>query len=467
MEDNALWRLSLRSFSPSTKNERHNRKDINTTDRNPSKELDNLLRNTVSGKGKEVSKVKNHEDYVDEIVILKRKIALLATQNKDLNSQCRLLKENLAKKDNELTKLINPMENSKMMQNTGGSKQSLLRNIRSLHQKLFKLETQLQEKDAQYNNLVTDMKFTRTEEMRIQLEVAYSEIQRLKEQIHILTLEQCSKKEKPSIKSRRSCTGENNELNGRLRTLGKVIKELDQQKQELIAKNHCLVNKIQKLYKCLSSDMKEDITPYRASEEERNPQVEKSTKSADDYLVATIVESTVSQKVANEKPKVSVIVRQDEKTIKELAAAKTQIENLQHLNKTLSDANEKMKTQYEQILKEVKEQEAEIQKYQKRIVKETGCQTEKQTSEQKEKDENSKGDEATSKTRKEESHSVREENIHIRRLRSGDEDRSVDHKYEQDKVKMKQDVQEQNRLIIQSNLSDSPVSSLLSLKCDY
>ncbi|VDP17556.1 unnamed protein product [Schistosoma margrebowiei] len=177
---------------------------------------------------------------------------------------------------------------------------------------------------------LADMKFTRVEELRVQLETAFAEIKRLKEQNHILS-DQCSEKKRQStIKPKRSFSSENNQSNFQIRTLGRVIKDLDQQKQELIAKNHCLVSKIQKLYRHLSSnDVKEDITPYRAcQDDECNVQV-------------------LSHNVTNQAPKVSKIVQRDENMISELESAKAQIANLQHLNKTLSESCEKMKKDYE------------------------------------------------------------------------------------------------------------------------
>ncbi|VDP50856.1 unnamed protein product [Schistosoma mattheei] len=243
---------------------------------------------------------KCNDDCLDEILILRKKVALLTKQNKDLNAQCRILKENLVKTENELTMLVNP------------------------------IETQLQDKDSQYNRLITDMKFTRVEELRVQLETAFAEIKRLKEQNHILS-DQCSEKKRQSIiKPKRSFSSENSQSNFQIKTLGRVIKDLDQQKQELIAKNHCLVNKIQKLYRHLSSnDVKEDITPYRAcQDDECNVQV-------------------LSHNVTNQALKVSTIVQRDENMVSELGSAKAQIANLQHLNKTLSESCEKMKKDYE------------------------------------------------------------------------------------------------------------------------
>nr|CAH8871288.1 unnamed protein product [Trichobilharzia regenti] len=481
MENSVSWRNSLRSASSQNRRDGHGG-TVNTFVRassgrrmniaNSTKESNNYPKDIHLTKSKINKPLNLHEDCFDEILSLKKKIALLTAQNKELNVQCRLFKENLSKKEGELVKLNNPAEDLNVKQSAHGSKQSLLRNIRSLHQKLFKLETQLQEKDSEYSRLVTDMKFTRTEELRIQLETAYTEIRRLKEKIHIMSSEQCQVKEKPFTKPRRrSSTSENNEVNTQIRTLGKVIKELDQQKQELIAKNHCLVSKIQKLYKCLSSsDLKEDINPYRAPEDdEHSSQIRKCTKSSDGHLVATIIESTVSEKVKNETPKVSVIVRQDEKTVEELATAKTQIVNLQQLNKTLSDANEKLKSQYEVIQKKMKEQEAELQKHQKRPVKEDGCQTEINNNQQSKHNQDPRNYAVTFQNETSENIIVKEnrENLNTNKLQNGDGNNSGGKRQETNQTEVKQNVEEQNRQITEINLGNTHGSGKYAPKIPY
>ncbi|CAI2734804.1 unnamed protein product [Schistosoma spindalis] len=389
MDRNVLRQSSAYSISKSVNEEGNSelsnlifgissRKQINSPDKHYTRNSAMCNTNRIFAKSTYGQISKSDDACLDEIIILRKKVALLSRQNKDLNAQCRTLKDNLVKTENELTMLVNPVKSSKINQNAGCYKQKSLKNIRLLHQKFFKLQTQLQDKDSQYNRLITDMKFTRIEELRVQLETAFAEIRRLKEQNHILSYQCSEEKRQSTIKPKRSFSSENNQSNFQIKTLGRVIKELDQQKQELIAKNHCLVNKIQKLYRHLSSnDVKEDITPYRACQDnECNVQIGKFKTSSEDLLVATIVGSTVSHNVTNQAPKVSTIVQRDETMVSELASAKAQIANLQHLNKTLSESCEKMKKDYEIMEKKMIEQEAEIQKYQRKTVRENQCQTE-------------------------------------------------------------------------------------------
>ncbi|CAH8668096.1 unnamed protein product [Schistosoma rodhaini] len=360
MDSNVLRQLPAHSISKSVHKEGHSgrskkirgsfsRKQINSPDKRYTRNSAMCNTNRDFAKNSNCPVSSFNDDYLDEILILRKKVALLSKQNKDINAQCRILKENPVKTENGLTMLVNPIESSKINQNAGCCKQNSPENIRLLHQKFFKLQNQLQDKDSQYNRLVTDMKFTRVEELRVQLETAFAEIKRLKEQNHILS-DQCSEKKGQSTsKPKKRFSSEKNQSNFQIKTLSRVIKDLDQQKQELIAKNHCLVNKIQKLYRHLSSnDVKEDITPYRAcQDDECNVQIGSSKTSSENLLVATIVGSTVSQNVTNQVPKVSTIVQRDENMVSELASAKAQIANLLHLNKTLSESSEKMKKDYE------------------------------------------------------------------------------------------------------------------------
>ncbi|XP_018654552.1 subfamily M23B non-peptidase homologue (M23 family) [Schistosoma mansoni] len=343
MNSNVLRQLPARSISESVHKEGYSgrsnkirgsfsRKQINSPDKRYTRNSAMCNTNRDFAKNSNCPVSNFNDDYLDEILILRKKVALLSKQNKDINAQCRILKENPVKTENGLTMLVNPIESSKINQNAGCCKQNSPENIRLLHQKFFKLQNQLQDKDSQYNRLVTDMKFTRVEELRVQLETAFAEIKRLKEQNHILS-DQCSEKKGQSTsKPKKRFSSEKNQSNFQIKTLSRVIKDLDQQKQELIAKNHCLVNKIQKLYRHLSSnDVKEDITPYRACQDD---------------------ECNV-QNVTNQVPKVSTIVQRDENMVSELASAKAQIANLLHLNKTLSESSEKMKKDYE-IMKKIR-----------------------------------------------------------------------------------------------------------------
>ncbi|CAH8648923.1 unnamed protein product [Schistosoma curassoni] len=470
MDRNVLRRSSAYNLSKSVNEEGNSelsnkisesflRKQINSPDKRYIRNSAMSNTNGVFAKCTDCQTSKCNDDCLDEILILRKKVALLTKQNKDLNAQCRILKENLVKTENELTMLVNPIESSKINQNAGCYKQKSLKNIRLLHQKFFNLQTQLQDKDSQYNRLITDMKFTRVEELRVQLETAFAEIKRLKEQNHILS-DQCSEKKRQSIiKPKRSFSSENNQPNLQIKTLGRVIKDLDQQKQELIAKNHCLVNKIQKLYRHLSSnDVKEDITPYRAcQDDECNVQTGKFRTSSEDLLVATIVGSTVSHNVTNQAPKVSTIVQRDENMVSELGSAKAQIANLQHLNKTLSESCEKMKKDYEIMEKKIIEQEAEIQKYQRKAVRENECQTEIKIRNENTNDEKLENSGVVVKMKISEKDIVKQVKnvLSTKDLHYEDDENAFNHRNEKNQSEMKR-IQERYRFNGQSNF-DNPL----------
>ncbi|KAF5396462.1 hypothetical protein PHET_10546 [Paragonimus heterotremus] len=188
------------------------------------------------------------EDFVDEIVALKKKLAFQNSEYDALNFRCRQLKDALDKKDKELAQLNNPIENAKLIQTLGDNRPQTVRIFRQLHQKIFRLEERLQEKENDYNRLVTDMKYTRVEELRIQLEIAVAEVHRLQQENSKQTLELARlNQERLARVKKKSNDPEIGELKRRISTMGKVIKGLDEQRQELLARNHHLMMRMQQI----------------------------------------------------------------------------------------------------------------------------------------------------------------------------------------------------------------------------
>ncbi|KAA0192314.1 hypothetical protein FBUS_02433, partial [Fasciolopsis buskii] len=188
------------------------------------------------------------------------KIAFLTAENESLKARCRQLSDQLVKKDKELTNLTDPTEvnivkcneyklkNAKLLQSLGENRLQTVRIFRQLHQRLYKLEGQLKEKDAQYSQIVTDLKYTRVEELRTQLEVAFSEVQRLQKLVRSQSEELCHWRNLQQARANKKKNDpEFMELVRRVKTLGQVIKSMDEQKKELIARNDFLVNRMHQL----------------------------------------------------------------------------------------------------------------------------------------------------------------------------------------------------------------------------
>lgn len=130
---------------------RQTRKVPRTTNNNPTK-----------------SSFKSPEDMYDEIMELKKSMAALAEENSTLKARLRRVEDDNAKKNEELRRTI------------ADKKSSASAVVNSMRQKVFKLEQALKEKESAMKKLQSDMKVTRANEMKVQMETYYQEILRLK-----------------------------------------------------------------------------------------------------------------------------------------------------------------------------------------------------------------------------------------------------------------------------------------------
>ncbi|KAG5444897.1 IQ domain-containing protein E [Clonorchis sinensis] len=245
-------------------------------------------------------KEKAAEDFAEEISLLKKKIAYQNAENQALNARCRQLKDLLAKKEKELAQLNDPAENAKLLQTLGDNRSQTMRTFRLLHQRIYRLEERLQEKESEYNRLVTDMKFTRIDELRIQLEATIEEARRLQkenitlsENLHRLTTERQSKPRKTVDDSERR------DLLSRISTMGRVIKGLNDEKQELVAKNQHLLIRMQQILRnddFPNEDIEQELRHLSQMDRPPTP-----PSRGDPDLVARMIETTLADNVPKKK----------------------------------------------------------------------------------------------------------------------------------------------------------------------
>ncbi|XP_046379018.1 IQ domain-containing protein E-like isoform X1 [Haliotis rufescens] len=122
---------------------------------------------------------KSPEEYYDDILDLKKHISSLSQDNSTMKAKVRRLEEDNIKKEKEIDGLLHPEKNEELRRTMGDRKPDTGAVIHSLKQKILKLEMQLRDKEASYVKLVSELKTTRVEEMKIQMEVLYQELLRL------------------------------------------------------------------------------------------------------------------------------------------------------------------------------------------------------------------------------------------------------------------------------------------------
>ncbi|THD24348.1 hypothetical protein D915_004978 [Fasciola hepatica] len=282
------------------------------------------------------------DDLLEETNSLKLKIAFLSAENGSLKSRCRQLTDQVMKKDKELTTLTDPTENAKLLQNLGENRLQTVRAFRQLHQRLYKLEGQLKEKEAQYSQIVTDLKFTRVEELRIQLETAFAEIERLQNLARNQSIELDHWRGLQQIRSnKRKNDPEFMELVRRVKTLGQVIKSMDEQKKELMARNDYLVNRMREVLANNPSSIKDfEKNSNQLGDQEENGALQdaegEQNNSKESVLLAKLVESKLSEGVRYNQPIARPIPARND-FADELVSARNQTNSLERSNKHLRE----------------------------------------------------------------------------------------------------------------------------------
>ncbi|XP_067670716.1 IQ domain-containing protein E-like isoform X2 [Haliotis asinina] len=122
---------------------------------------------------------KTPEEYYDDILDLKKHISSLTQDNSTMKAKVRRLEEDNIKKEKEIDGLLHPEKNEELRRTMGDRKPDTGAVIHSLKQKILKLEMQLRDKEASYVKLASELKTTRVEEMKVQMEVLYQELLRL------------------------------------------------------------------------------------------------------------------------------------------------------------------------------------------------------------------------------------------------------------------------------------------------
>ncbi|KAK3740693.1 hypothetical protein QZH41_019072, partial [Actinostola sp. cb2023] len=133
--------------------------------------------------------LKPAEDYYDEIIELKKIINLLKEENNRVNTKLHRVEEENVIKDRRIEDLLNsrkqPEDLRRTLTDKRGDSSSI---VTSLKQKLHAVERTVKEKEAELNKMRRDLKTTDVDELNIQSEVYYQEVQRL--QLALLQMQQ-------------------------------------------------------------------------------------------------------------------------------------------------------------------------------------------------------------------------------------------------------------------------------------
>lgn len=169
---------------------------------------------------------RSQEEYYEQVLELKKQIKSLNQEISVLRAKARRTEEDNIKKEKEIEGLLDPTKNEEMRRTMGEKRAESGAVIQSLKQKILKLENQIRDKEANYAKLHADLKTTKVEEMKGQLEMCYQEIVRLQ-----------NMKDTGMTNHARTPTKENS---AKIRALNETILRINKQNEELQVENKAL-----------------------------------------------------------------------------------------------------------------------------------------------------------------------------------------------------------------------------------
>ncbi|XP_074647702.1 uncharacterized protein LOC141903482 isoform X2 [Tubulanus polymorphus] len=185
--------------------------------------------NTANGKvpsGSGKPAYKTPEEYYDDILDLKKQVVSINNDNTTMKSKIRRLEEDNAKKEKEIEQLLDPSKSEEMRRTLADKRPDTGTVIHSLKQKILRLEQNLKEKEAAFAKLQSDMKSTKTEELRAQMEVYYNEVLRLQNLSGSQAAQMTSKK-----------VTDSKEMNAKLKAMNETIIRLNDHNNKLQTEN--------------------------------------------------------------------------------------------------------------------------------------------------------------------------------------------------------------------------------------
>ncbi|KAH9504019.1 hypothetical protein Btru_067549 [Bulinus truncatus] len=246
---------------------------------NTPRALDNTLVRTNTG----TPAYKTPEEYYDEVLALRKQIAALTLESSTNKTRIRRLEEDNQKKEKEIESLLNPEKNSELRRTIGDRRADSGAVLHSYKQKILKLETQLKSQEAAHSKLQSDLKTTKLDEMRVQLEVLYSELVRMQ------MLKDTTGQEKSSPAK---------ETTAKVKALSETVIRLSKTNEQLQAENKSLKDDLNRLMEESESklDVKKDYADMNRKEllrtimslEQKLNQAESGMLERDDGSVRSI-----------------------------------------------------------------------------------------------------------------------------------------------------------------------------------
>ncbi|XP_035695899.1 IQ domain-containing protein E-like isoform X1 [Branchiostoma floridae] len=193
---------------------------------------------------------KPQEDMYDEIIDLKKTVVQQKTENDTLKSRVGRLEEANKAKEKQIEQLLDPTKSNALKAAVYNSKPDSTTMVNNQKQRILKLEQTIRERDNTISAMKDDMRATRLQELEMQADIYFQEMQRLQ------AAPQSSKERPPSKES-----------SAKVKALNDTILRLTDANQRLQAENKGLR---QDLDKAMDGDRKELLDKIKKLEQDRS-----------------------------------------------------------------------------------------------------------------------------------------------------------------------------------------------------
>ncbi|CAF4647870.1 unnamed protein product [Rotaria sp. Silwood1] len=229
-------------------------------------------------------KYKTQEEYYDEIQFLKKELKYTKDDNNNLRARVRRLEEDNVRKRKEIDNFYDTNKDGDIRRTLASSSNSTANVVMNLKQRLFKLESQLKQKEMTLDEMKSDPRWTKGTELEIQNRALFNELEKQKlEKLNLIQHDYMASIDEEKKNAVRKLEGEKRDLKMENDNLKKKLNEMeklehDQQlsyRQRDSSTDRDLRGKIE--------DLKETCRNYRNELEQMKNEIKQMRQERDKY----------------------------------------------------------------------------------------------------------------------------------------------------------------------------------------
>ncbi|CAF3081589.1 unnamed protein product [Rotaria sp. Silwood2] len=182
-------------------------------------------------------KYKTQEEYYDEIQVLKKELKYTKDDNSNLRARIRRLEEDNVRKRKEIDNFYDTKKDSDTRRTLTSSSNSNANAVMNLKQRLFKLESQLKQKETIIDEMKSDPRWTKSTELEIQNRALFNELEKQKlEKLNLIQHDYMASIDEEKKNAIRKLEAEKRELKIENDNLKKKLHEMEKlERDELLS----------------------------------------------------------------------------------------------------------------------------------------------------------------------------------------------------------------------------------------